>query len=299
MDPRENSPRTEAAPIVVGVDRSAAALSATRWAAEQAQSRKVPLVLVHAAPYLTAAAPGEKQPRQRARGILARAWTEAVRHAPGVQGRTELTTDDPATALVRFSAGARLLVLGLPGSGGIDELQFGSAIAGVAEHAGCPVVGVRTWPLPDTGEREIVVGVRDVEGDAAVIDSAFQEAERRGRGLLVLHCGAEARPESPEERQVRQQLDGWRRRHPDVQFRYQVEPGAHAALAILCRSHDAELIVVGRHAKGPIARALLGSTSRALLRHSQVPVWVLDRAGSGTEQPGPVAERAESSIAGR
>ncbi len=294
MDARPTSPKTETAPIVVGVDRSGAALAATRWAAEQARDLGVPLVVVHAAPYLTAAAPAEKQPRRRARGILARAWTEAIRLAPGLSGHTELTTDDPRSALTRISAGARLLVLGLPGSGGIEELQFGSPISGVPDHAGCPVVGVRTWPLPDTGEREIVVGVRDVPGDAAVIDTAFQEAERRGRRLLVLHSGPEARDDRSYQRQVLEQLDTWRRRHPDVRFHYKVEPGP-AALALLRRTEDAELIVLGRHAKGPIARAVLGSTSRALLRHSQVPVWVLDRTGSTAER----SDRSEPAVAGR
>lgn len=274
MNTREALPKTGPAPIVVGVDRTAAALAATRWAAEQARERGAPLVLLHAAPYL-AAAPTERQPEQRARRILARAWSEAVRHAPGVTGHTELATDDPAAALVRVSAGAALVVLGLSGSGGIDEVLFGSATLGVPDRAGCPVVGVRTWPLPDTGQREIVVGVRDFATDAAAVETAFGEAGRRDRRLVALHCGP-ADQDPVEERRVLQEVDGWRRRYPDVRFHYEIERGP-AADALLHLGGNAELIVVGPHTRGPLTRALLGSTSRALLRHSPVPVWVTGR----------------------
>jgi len=46
------------------------------------------------------------------------------------------------------------------------------------------------------------------------------------------------------------------------------------------RQHKADLIVIGSHGRGGIARALLGSVAEGVLRHSSMPVLVTRASGA-------------------
>jgi len=46
------------------------------------------------------------------------------------------------------------------------------------------------------------------------------------------------------------------------------------------RQHKADLIVIGSHGRGGIARALLGSVAEGVLRHSNMPVLVTRAGGA-------------------
>jgi nucleotide-binding universal stress UspA family protein len=67
----------------------------------------------------------------------------------------------------------------------------------------------------------------------------------------------------------------WRARYPDVpiDLRLYARPPADALLYV---AETARLVVVGNRRRGRTARALLGSTSRALVRHSPCPVIVVN-----------------------
>jgi nucleotide-binding universal stress UspA family protein len=286
-----NDPRTptsgaediDTRPIVVGIDGTGSALAAARWAAAEARGRGIPLVLVHAASYIEGT--DESGPEmKRARTILARAWSEVTRSAPGVEARTELVIDSAAEALAELSAGARMVAVGLTGSGDLDELPLGVPAVTLARHCGSPVVGVRSWPLPARAGREVLVGVRDVTEDAAAVEVAFQEAGRRGVALVVVHCDPGGSP-ARAEAMLSEGLAGWRARYPEVAVRVEIEHDT-AAHALLRRSEHAELVIVGQRALGPISRAVFGSTSRWLLRHSHVPVLVTPKPTTTPTAPG-------------
>ena len=71
--------------VVVGVDGTHIALDAVRWAAGEARLRRLPLRIVHAAPY----AAGHDAPAvRRAHDISARAFTVARRTEPDVRSST-------------------------------------------------------------------------------------------------------------------------------------------------------------------------------------------------------------------
>jgi nucleotide-binding universal stress UspA family protein len=262
-------------PIVAGVDDSAHSLAAARWAAEEAVARGLPLQLVHVTPYDH---PVNEPGVHTAESILALARTEARRHAEGVCATTRLITGTPGVTLLEASADAALLVLGLTGGGRVDEVLLGSATLAVSGRAECPLVGVRAWPLPSSTRREIVLGVGP-DTEANVLETAFEMAERRSSELLVVHCGADGGYENPEAvdavpQWLEDELADGKRRYPAVKVHCHVSAGL-VANTLLRQAARAEALVVGSRNRGRATRILLGSTSRALLRHSQVPVVVV------------------------
>jgi nucleotide-binding universal stress UspA family protein len=293
-------------PIVVGVDDSESSIAAVRWATEEAVARGLPLELLHVTPYDHPVAPGGPRGAQ---SILARGRTVARRQAEGVQVSTRLITGTATDALRKASTEASLLVLGLIGGGRADEVLVGSTTLAVSGSATCPVVGVRSWPPPASTHGEIVVGI-DADTEQTVLDAAFAMAAQRGRGLVVLHCTSSRDPETSGSEPVwlHEQLAQARRRHPDVKVVVEVHTGGlgmNITNTLLRQSARAEAVVVGSHDRGPAARMLMGSTSRGLLRHSQVPVVVIgpqvghspaeDRSGSAAPADGPVPVAGGSS----
>jgi hypothetical protein len=74
---------------------------------------------------------------------------------------------------------------------------------------------------------------------------------------------------------------------------------------LLVQAGEAQLVVVGTRSRGAAARALLGSTSRGLLRHSPCPVAVVRpgitpaRLPSGRQQDrAQVAPRRDRQLGG-
>lgn len=174
--------------IVAGVDGSATALHAVRWAAREAARRHVPLRLVHVS-YLV-----PEQPRQLPDDLDAlldqpRQWlAQAADAARAVAGQLEITTElrdgTVSKAFIEESASAELIVLGQRGLEEFSDLLLGSVPAAVAAHAHCPVVIVRSSTLdpPVPADGPVVLGV---DGGAAV-SFAIDAAASRGVPLVVV-----------------------------------------------------------------------------------------------------------------
>jgi nucleotide-binding universal stress UspA family protein len=133
--------------IVVGVDRSAAALAALRWAVAEARLRDATLHVVHAwepvtyrAPYAVPHDwPTDEQERLRAHADL----TAVVRAAFGSEAppsvRQELAQGAAERVLVARSQGAGLLVLGAIAPQSPGETA-GPVVRACMRSAGCPLV---------------------------------------------------------------------------------------------------------------------------------------------------------------
>jgi nucleotide-binding universal stress UspA family protein len=140
--------RAERPRIVVGVDASAEAEVALRWAARYAQLVDARLDVVHAwdLPHELAwlqSLPPPAAPTDIAREALA----EVVARVLGKDGPVDVTTEivegHAAKVLVTRARGAILLVVGCRGFGGFDGVLLGSVSAACAAHAPCSVVVVR------------------------------------------------------------------------------------------------------------------------------------------------------------
>jgi nucleotide-binding universal stress UspA family protein len=138
--------------IVVGVDHSAGARAALRFALDEARLRHATLRVVHAwkfgyldAPGIEAAAgpmvgAGLEDLRRGAEDTLDATLREAIPDTGEVELERRVVEGAAAAALVEESRGADLLVVGSRGLGGFRGLLLGSVGQQCAHHAACPVV---------------------------------------------------------------------------------------------------------------------------------------------------------------
>lgn len=278
-------------PVVVGVDGSDGALEAVEWAALEAHRHAAPLRLVTA--FAWEPGPGHPGLREhyrtelleRAREhLLGVAVAVAERAAPGLRVSAEVVVGFPIATLHERSHRARLLVLGSRGLGGVAGLLVGSVTVALTTRAGCPVVVVGDRH-PTNGP--VVVGVDGSHGSDAAIAFAHESAAARGTPLIAVHTwtDTEFAPAGPpeldwhaildQERLVlAERLARWSAEYPGLEVRGTV--GRHgAAAALVRRSEEAQLVVVGSRGHGNLAGMLHGSVSHAVLHRSHCPVAVV------------------------
>src|SRR5688500_15794985 len=141
--------------IVVGVDHSAGAKEALRFALEEAELRHATLRAVHAWQFgyigvtgmegrLPAAGGELHEFHDAAAAALDTTLREAIPDTGDVQVERRVVEGAPAAVLVEESRDADLLVVGSRGHGGFAQLLLGSVSQQCAHHAECPVVIVRS-----------------------------------------------------------------------------------------------------------------------------------------------------------
>ncbi|MFD2467566.1 universal stress protein [Amycolatopsis silviterrae] len=263
-------------PVVVGVDGSAAALAAVRWAAVEAARRGTGLVVFHAElcddPDLLphGKPPGDAELLlEPAHRLLRQAAETARLTAPAVPVRMCVRLGTAADLLAALSDEAGLLALGAHGLGGARGAAIGSVALRAAASARCPVVVIRGSAAADG---PVVVGLDDSDGGERALAFAFEAAVSRGAGLEAVHAWHDGRP--GRESGLREQVAAWSRKHPLVPVRVHVVRVRSAARALAGISAGAQLIVAGARARGPVAGGLLGSTGYWLLAHAACPVAV-------------------------
>ena len=288
-------------PVVVGVDGTAAALRAARWAGAIAAKMGSPLRIVHAGPYpghsLTDAAAAIRaavidEQRGSAETYLKDA-AEAVReHEPDLAISTVALTAPVDEALVSLSLDARLIVLGSDEITTAAAMLVGSLTLVVAARSRCPVVAWRGEASRPTGQ-PVVVGV---DGSSRVaISLAFELADALGSPLWVVHSWSTRLPageitvgfmidwkalEDTVRREVTDTVAPWCAQYPDVDVSVFVDR-AKPSKAILGHLAGAQLVIVGSRGRNLLASALLGSTSLNLLHHAPLPVVVCHPDGAG------------------
>jgi nucleotide-binding universal stress UspA family protein len=144
--PTTSSPR----PIVVGTDGSETSQNALAYAFAQADARGCELVIVHAwwldlsgGRLIEVAATTAEQLEEEQRALLQQQVAGPASRHPDVVTHQVVVRDEPAAALTRLSAEAKLLVVGSRGRGGFRSLLLGSVSQRVLHMAECPVAVVR------------------------------------------------------------------------------------------------------------------------------------------------------------
>lgn len=275
-------------PVVAGVDGSEESMRAAEWAAREAQRHQVPLRLVSAAampPRMRAPDTAQQTVADELCAESARALSEAAARSAGVSSRlpieASLLIGPPALAVTDSGAGALMLVLAARGSGGFPAMLLGSVGRYAAMNAPCPVVVVREEGC--AAQREVVVGVRDLENTAATLAFAFEEADVRGATLVVVHSwnglpAATWHPADPAQlaaaadSDLAEALRSWRDKYPAVPVRQDVVHD-HPARVLASYSSRADLVVIGRHSGG--AGPAVGGIQHAMLSHARGPVAIV------------------------
>ncbi len=229
----------------------------------------------------------------------------------GVNASTMVVPGDAAAALIEISKESDLVVVGTKGGSGIPERLLGTVSSALPAHASCPTVVVpRCWARlegDDNAEssaqddhpvielppvRKIVVGVDGSVTSQVALRIAMREAKdlgaelvvvggvpiASGSGLLAWLPAAIDRNQVVEDvrRGIERLVDQAKMEIPDIDPELVVMDGTGAEL--LTRfSRTADLLVLGSRGRGGFAGLLLGSTSQAVLHHSDCPVLVINK----------------------
>jgi nucleotide-binding universal stress UspA family protein len=290
--------------VVVGVDGSPAALAAVRLGAAEAALRRRPLRLVHAFvwPVLhvdVAPPPGgplQGGLRHQAERLLDEAVSVARSAAPDVPVTGTMIDGQASAVLCRETAGADLLVLGHRGLGGFTGLLVGSVAVQVSSYAACPVLIARG----KGHDGPVVVGVDNSAHSRLALGFAIEEAARRDAECRAVHAFRHPVSTGPgdmmplvydtealrgeADRELAESIAGWSDRYPNVPVIRRIVHGS-AAPTLIEESATAQLIVVGARGLGGFAGLVLGSTSQAVLHHSDCPTVVV-RDGNAPGQDG-------------
>jgi len=282
--------------VVVGVDGSARSARALELAAREAERHATLLHVVHAFPWLARAHGWEFAPEAGAMSVAERVVADAVDQVRATHGGLSVTgqvvVDDPAVVLVEASQRAALVVIGARGLGRVAGQLLGSVSQKVAAHAHGPVLVVREHAPDDGGP--VAVGT-DPAGDAPeVLEYAFEEAVRRGTGLLVvLAVEHESVPPAYADDRVlallqeatattlvrlRAELANWQRRYPGVPVEVLL-PRQHPVEALATVAERASVLVVGSRGRRGLRGVRLGSVARGVLH--RVPAVVVVRVLPG------------------
>ena len=284
--------------IVVGLDESAGAADALRWAAREAEVRDWSLTAVLAWGFLdqhhaTAGLPfdptyGEADAIAALQSIVA----ATVGEAAAATIEQTVVNDLPAAALLDASDGCDLLVVGARGLGPVRRLLLGSVSQACLHHATCAVAIVRHGTLhAGAGVNRIVVGVdgSDTAGDA--LDWALEAGRLHQARVEIVHAWTMpygvGEPFAPAYDPA--SVGGRRAPHPRHRCRTADTSGlpapvirtlapGNASAALLDAAEAADLVVVGSRGLGGFKGLVLGSVSHHVAHHSTCPVIVLPSA---------------------
>ncbi|MFC5730872.1 MULTISPECIES: universal stress protein [Nocardioides] len=283
--------------IIVGVDGSADADRALRWAAVQASLERRPLALVASASLdqlgdvAWAGVGGYVVPAtdlvERAQGVAEKAAAAVRRLRTGLAVTAHAAQGDPRVVLVGLSRNAHLLVVGSRGRGVLRSRLLGSVSTAVSRHAHCPVVVCRP-ESPGKVRRGVLVGADGTAEGQAVLEFAFQHASMHRLPLTVLHSFSDvvaalhgahvvnALQEDLEEERLllAEALAGFSEKYPEVH----VEGLLARGLAYECLAADSErwhLVVVGRHPTESLGRMVSATVATAVVERAHTTVAVV------------------------
>jgi nucleotide-binding universal stress UspA family protein len=269
--------------IVVGVNGSASGRAAVRWAAVEAQLRRVDLHVIVAyqwrIPGRSFTSRGElvRTAGEHVTAILDAAISEARSYAANIRVSGSAIVGAPVPVLLEAAAGADLLVVGGRDRGDPGPL-LGMVTSQVAAYAPCSVAVVR--PDGPVGADMIVLGLDDSPGSSTAAGAAFEETALRSSSTLravtafTAPSGRDPRTIAGERRRnLTEQLAPWRNKFPEVSVSLDVVH-ADAGITLVEKSRRAGLLVVGAGDRTDFEALQLGPIRLHLLHHADCPVLI-------------------------
>jgi len=284
--------------LLVGVDGTEGSVEALRWAAHEAARRSWPLHVMTCAELPVAVEAGligsggstglamdsivadHEAVNQRAVDV-----TRSFGLGVDVSGETVLGS--PGYALVGAAHAEDLIVVGSTSHPGRLTDVLGSVATLITHRAHCPVVVVHGSDRRDAVVSRIVVGVDGSPGSQAALDWSIDEAMRCDAELVLVHGWiypyqgprtgiTEPRDDMRLDAMRTLEACAFRVRELAPALRcHSIISEQSPAKAIIDAGKDADLVVVGSRGHGGFAALLLGSVSRTVLQHAQVPVAIV------------------------
>jgi nucleotide-binding universal stress UspA family protein len=273
--------------IMVGVAGGSLDRIVLSWAAEDAVSRNADLLVCHVREQREPSPPhtGELESAGWAELLVREAANAACTWFPDLAVTTAVGHDRVASALIRASLDARIVVVGAGRDDGVAGPRLGSLAEQVALNARCPVAVVRPPSAPDLAD--VVVGVDGSSHSYATLRFAVAEARRFGGRLIVVHAyrlpapaeyGPNAGVDEPRHRAAAEELveRALDRLGPDRDALKIETKAVHggAAAALLDAASSAAVLVVGARGLGGFERLRIGSVSQHVLRNAPCSVAI-------------------------
>ncbi|MFF6994302.1 universal stress protein [Streptomyces sp. NPDC008313] len=282
--------------ITVGLDGSPESLTAARWAADEAEKRKLTLRLLHAWPLLApepARVPSEVDQNYWAKRLVHTAQTELQARHPGLSVVGNLVADDAQGALLQAASESEMIVLGSRGLETVQSYFLGDISMPVVARAERPVVLVRAESqeegAPAASTKGVVVALNLHGSSDGLLDFAFATAAARGVPLLAVHgrsvpfharvpwgvdhAATEGMTQDAQE-ELSKALRPWRAKYPQVEVADTIRL-ASPAKAVVQAAAGAALLVVGRRAHRHGVAPHLGPVVQAAIHHGRCPVVVV------------------------
>jgi len=263
------------APVVVGVNGSAAGLAAVRLAAREAVARGRELRIVHA--FTWPGMPAHGQPkgyaasRRDADRVLRQAMTAARRATPGVRVTGEVVDGQASRVLVQQSRNAVLVVLGDDDLATRPRVPVDSVLLQTVSHAWCPVVVSRGLRPPNG---PVLVAVDGSGPSVMALQHAAEESARRHVAVEVVHVVEEPGAEAVAAAQ--RILDEALRAVGGLEHAKQRILTGDPAQILVQASRHARMVEVGP--RGADGAQLLGPVAQELLRRGACPTVFVHRA---------------------
>ncbi|OBG68804.1 universal stress protein [Mycobacterium sp. E1715] len=282
--------------VLVCVDGSAASDAAVAWGTREALMRDLPITLVHAVPPVVVGWPvgqlyadmpeWQHDSAQHVIDQARKTLNASVGDSAPPEIHTETRYSAIVPALVEASKDARMIVAGSQGLGAVGRLLLGSVTTGLVHYAHCPVAVIHSaeGSAPDPAA-PVVLGIDGSPASEDATTLAFDEASRRGVGLVAVHVwsdvgvfpilGMDWRDREIQAAEtLAERLAGWHERYPDVRVERKLFCDKPSEW-LLKESERAQLVVVGSRGRGGFPGMLLGSVSSAVAQSARVPVLVV------------------------
>jgi nucleotide-binding universal stress UspA family protein len=259
--------------VIAGIDGSQAAIHAAEWAADEAASRGVSLLMLAIIKATHPSAEDYHRDVAHAETSLQAARLAVEAMGKPVKVETDILRGPPGAILISESDDAEMICVGSVGIGRYSRALLGSTATEVAEKALCPVAVIRSQPdQPAPDINWIVVAVSDAPGSDVVVDQAMREAQLRKLPVLAIGT-THADAAEAVSHELDNRLWPWKRWYPDVHI-YPVTTGANVTRFLKTIDDLVPLAVIGAPDAGELAR-IVGPQDHTVFPHAQSSVLVV------------------------